>query len=226
MPDIARAPGGLGRRLAQLLFGLMVMGIGVAMLLTADLGAAPWDVLHQGIARRTSLSVGATVIVVGLLVFAAWIPLRLRPRMGTVLNAVLVGPMIDFGLMVLPQPPDLASQIAYLLLGTLLFGLGAGLYIAAGLGPGPRDGLMTGLAARGLPVRWVRTGLEVGALAVGWALGGTLGVGTLVVALTLGHVIQPVMARAAPLRAFPQVPKRHDGVVEALVGTEEAAAAS
>ncbi|MDP8930173.1 MAG: hypothetical protein M3O70_16795 [Actinomycetota bacterium] len=226
MPDIARAPGGLGRRLAQLLFGLMVMGIGVAMLLTADLGAAPWDVLHQGIARRTSLSVGATVIVVGLLVFAAWIPLRLRPRMGTVLNAVLVGPMIDFGLMVLPQPPDLASQIAYLLLGTLLFGLGAGLYIAAGLGPGPRDGLMTGLAARGLPVRWVRTGLEVGALAVGWALGGTLGVGTLVVALTLGHVIQPVMARAAPLRVFPQVPTRHDRVVEVLVGTEEAAAAS
>ncbi len=226
MPDVTQTPGGFGRRLAQLLFGLMVMGTGVAMLLAADLGAAPWDVLHQGIARRTSLSVGATVIVVGLLVFAAWIPLRLRPRVGTILNAVLVGPMIDLGLMVLPQPPGLASQIAYLLLGTLLFGSGAGLYIAAGLGPGPRDGLMTGLAARGLPVRWVRTGLEVGALAVGWVLGGTLGVGTLVVALTLGHVIQPVMARAAPLRAFPQVPVRHDGIVAALVVTEEAAAAS
>lgn len=237
MPDVAHAPGGLGRRLAQLLFGLMVMGTGVAMVLAADLGAAPWDVLHQGIARRTSLSVGATVIVVGLLVFTAWIPLRMRPRLGTLLNAVLVGPMIDVGLMVLPQPPGLPSRIAYLLLGTLLFGVGAGLYIAAGLGPGPRDGLMTGLADRGLPVRWVRTGLEVAALAVGWGLGGTLGVGTLVVALTLGHVIHPVMARTVPVRELPQLPARppgrallaytgpRAGQVEALVGTEEATAA-
>lgn len=202
MPDPS-TPVRFGRRLAQLLSGLVVMGLGVALLLAADLGAAPWDVLHQGIAHGTSLSVGATVIVVGLLVFTAWVPLRLRPRVGTVLNALLVGPMIDLGLMVLPQPPGLPSRIAYLLVGTLLFGVGAGLYIAAGLGPGPRDGLMTGLAARGLPLRWVRTGLELGALVVGWALGGTVGVGTLVVALSLGHVIQPVMAMAAPAHTPP-----------------------
>lgn len=216
MHDVALAPVGLRRRLTQLLFGFAIMGLGVAMLLAADLGAAPWDVLHQGIARRTSLSVGATVIVVGLLVFAAWIPLRLRPSWGTILNAVLVGPMIDLGLMALPQPHGLPSRIAHLLLGTLLFGLGGGLYIAAGLGPGPRDGLMTGLADRGLPVRWVRTGLELAALAIGWALGGTVGVGTLVVALALGHIIQPVMVWAghAPL------PPRPSRIAETLVGTE------
>ncbi len=198
MHRVTPASAGLHRRLAQLAFGLSIMGLGVAMLLAADLGASPWDVLHQGIARRTSLSVGTTVIVVGLVVFAAWIPLGLRPRLGTVLNAALVGPMVDLGLAVLPHPSGLPSRIAHLLLGTLLFGLGAGLYIAAGLGPGPRDGLMTGLAERGLPVRWVRTGLEVGALVVGAALGGTVGVGTLVVAVTLGHIIQPVMEKAAP----------------------------
>ncbi len=220
MHDNSPAPVGFGRRFAQLLFGLVLMGLGVALLLAADLGAAPWDVLHQGIARATSLSVGTTVIVVGLLVFAVWVPLQLRPGVGTILNAFLVGPMIDLGLMVLPQPPAMANRIAYLLLGTLLFGTGAGLYIAAGLGPGPRDGLMTGLAARGLPLRWVRTGLEVGVLAMGWALGGTVGIGTLVVALTLGHVIQPVMTRTAPVRSGPRA-----GPVEALVVAEDAAAA-
>ncbi|MDQ4129548.1 MAG: hypothetical protein M3133_00905 [Actinomycetota bacterium] len=220
MSGVTMASVGLQRRLAQLVFGLSIMGLGVAMLLAADLGASPWDVLHQGIARRTSLSVGTTVILVGLLVFAAWIPLRLRPRLGTVLNAALVGPMVDLGLVVLPHPTGLPSRIAYVLLGTLLFGLGAGLYIAAGLGPGPRDGLMTGLADRGLPVRWVRTGLEVGALVVGAALGGTVGVGTLVVAFTLGHIIQPVMERAAP-RPLPTSP-RPSVSLDPLAGAVEA----
>ncbi|MFN2555619.1 MAG: YitT family protein [Nitriliruptorales bacterium] len=223
MPEVTLTPVPLRRRLAQLVCGLSVMGLGVAMLLAADLGAAPWDVLHQGIARRTSLSVGTTVIVVGLLVFMAWIPLRLRPRLGTILNAFLVGPMVDLGLTLLPHAPGLPIRITYLLLGTLLFGLGAGCYIAAGLGPGPRDGLMTGLAERGIPVRWVRTGLEVGALAVGWALGGTVGVGTLLVALTLGHIIQPVLEKAVPRP--PPVSPRPSGMAGALVGPEEAAAA-
>ncbi len=222
MHDVT-GPVGLQRRLAQLVFGLSILGLGVAMLLAADLGAAPWDVLHQGIARRTSLAVGTTVMVVGLLVLVAWIPLQLRPRVGTILNAALVGPMVDLGLAVLPHPAGLPSRIAYLLLGTLLFGLGAGLYIAAGLGPGPRDGVMTGLADRGLPVRWVRTGLELGALVVGAALGGTVGIGTLVVALALGHIIQPVMEKTVP--RLPPTSPRPSGMADGLPGAEEAAIA-
>lgn len=181
------------RRLPRLLSGFVVMATGVAMVVHAELGAGPWDVLHQGVDLRTPLSFGTAVIVVGFVVFLGWIPLRQRPGVGTLLNVLVVGLFADAALWLLPTPEALAARVAFLLAGTVLLGIGAGTYIAAGLGTGPRDGIMMGLAARGIPVRWVRTGMELTALTVGWLLGGTVGVGTLVAGLGVGHVIQPTL---------------------------------
>jgi uncharacterized membrane protein YczE len=176
----------LRRRLPQLLVGIPVLGIGVALTLEARLGVSPYDVMHQGIAHRTGLSVGTVVILVGLVILLFWIPLRQRPGIGTVLNTLTVGLVIDLALRVVPETDLLAARIPLLLVGILVTGLGMGLYIGAGLGPGPRDGLMTGIAARGDPVWAVRTVLELTALAAGWVLGGNVGVGTVLFAFSIG----------------------------------------
>lgn len=176
----------LVHRLLNLHVGLALFGISVALMIRANLGLASWDVLHQGIAERTGLPFGWVVIGVGVLVLLLWWPLRQRPGFGTLANAIVVGLVADVALAVLPQPANLAVRLALLCAGVALNGVATGLYIGAGLGPGPRDGLMTGLAATGRSLRLVRTAIELTVLAVGWLLGGTVGVGTLVYTVTIG----------------------------------------
>lgn len=185
---------GLGRRLAQLYLGLFLFGFSVALMVLADLGVAPWDVFHQGVARRTDLTVGAAVVATSVAVLVLWIPLRQRPGVGTISNAVLVGVSVDLSLLFLPSAGPLALRLAYLVGGIVLNGIATGLYIGAALGPGPRDGLMTGIAARGHSIRTTRTAIEVSVLAAGWLLGGTVGIGTVAYALAIGplaHVFIP-----------------------------------
>lgn len=188
-------------RLAHLYAGLLLYGISSSLLVLAGLGLDPWDVFHQGLSRTFGLAIGTWAILVGLVVLLLWIPLRQKPGIGTVSNVVLVGLTMNVVLGHLHPPHDLSVRIAFLLCGVLLNGIATGMYIGAGLGPGPRDGLMTGLAARGHSIRVVRTGIEVAVLATGWALGGTVGIGTVVYALAIGplaHVFVQLFAHGRP----------------------------
>jgi uncharacterized membrane protein YczE len=182
-------------RLTRLLPGLVICGVGLALMVLADLGLGPWDALHQGLSERTGVPIGTVGILVGLVVLAGWVPLRQRPGVGTLCNVVLIGLVIDAVLAVAPQPHSLAVRAACLVGGIAGMGIGSGLYIGAGLGPGPRDGLMTGLAARGHSVRRARTVIELAALGLGWAMGGTVGVGTLAFALAIGPLVQASLGR-------------------------------
>lgn len=178
------------RRLFQLFWGLALYGFAMALMLRANLGLDPWDVLHQGIAPRLSLSFGMTVNLVGAIVLLLWWPLRQRPGIGTVCNIVVIGTAVDLSLMFLPAPEGYAMRAAWLIAGIVLNGIAGGAYIGAGLGPGPRDGLMTGFCRRtGWPVKWVRTGIEIGVLAIGWMLGGTVGAGTVLYAASIGWIV-------------------------------------
>lgn len=177
----------MARRLPRLVLGLLLCGTGVALMIDADLGLAPWDVLHQGIANHTDLGIGTVAIIVGFVVLLMWLPLKERYGIGTLCNVVLIGLTINVMLdHVLPHDPPTGVRVAFLVVGTFLFGPGSGLYIGVGMGAGPRDGLMTALAARGYSVRVVRTVLEVSVLLIGFALGGTVGAGTLLFAFTIG----------------------------------------
>lgn len=209
------SPTELRHRVPRLLAGLVLFGVGIACMVRADLGLAPWDVLHQGIANRTGLPIGRVTVLVSLCVLVLWLPLRERLGVGTIANAILVGTVVDLTLAVLETPPGLPGRIALLAVGVFLFGPGSGLYIGAGLGPGPRDGLMTGLARRGSSVRSVRTVIELSALGIGLLLGGRAGVGTVVFALTVGPNVQvflarwslpPVAGRVPPLAPGPPDP--------------------
>lgn len=182
------------------------MGVGIALMVLGELGLGPWDVLHQGLSTRTGVPIGTVTILVGLVVLAAWLPLRQRLGVGTVVNIVLIGVIIDVVLALVPAPDGAPLRWAAMLGGLLLYAAGSGLYIGAGLSPGPRDGLMTGLAARGPSIRTVRTGIELTVLALGWLLGGTIGIGTVVLALAIGPLVQlflgwfalPALTAAAP----------------------------
>jgi uncharacterized membrane protein YczE len=188
-------------RLVQLYAGLLLYGFSASLLVLAGLGLDPWDVFHQGLSRTFGLAIGTWAILVGVVVLLLWIPLRQRPGIGTVSNVILVGATMNVVLGHLHAPHALAPRIALLLVGVFLNGVATGMYIGAGLGPGPRDGLMTGLAARGHSIRVVRTGIEVTVLIVGWRLGGTVGVGTVVYALAIGplaHVFVPLFAHGRP----------------------------
>lgn len=185
----------LRRRLPRLLPGLVACGVGLALMVLGDLGLGPWEAFHQGLSERSGVPIGTTGILVGFAVLVAWVPLRQRPGVGTVCNVVLIGLVIDAVLAVAPDPGSVPVRAACMALGIVLMGVGSGLYIGAGLGPGPRDGLMTGLAARGHSLRLVRTLIELAALGAGWALGGTVGIGTLAFALGIGPLVQLFLGR-------------------------------
>lgn len=180
----------LGRRLARLLIGLVLYGMSLSLLVVARLGIDPWDVFQQGLARHTGIPIGTWAVLVGIIVLLLWIPLRQRPGLGTLLNVLVIGTVMDLILAHVTPPTTLPARIAALLLGVGLNGVATGLYIGAGLGPGPRDGLMVGLAARGPSIRLVRTSIEVTVLIIGWRLGGNLGWGTLLYALAIGPLAQ------------------------------------
>ncbi len=180
-----------GRRLTQLVVGLAAYALSMALMMRAGLGSMPWDVLHQGLALHTGLSIGATTVAIGAVVLLLWIPLRERPGIGTVANVVVIGLTVDLALAVIPVVDVLWVRIAFAVAGIVLNAAATAAYIGVGLGPGPRDGLMTGFAARTrFSVRLVRTTIEVAVVLTGWLLGGTFGVVTVAYALGVGPLIQ------------------------------------
>jgi uncharacterized membrane protein YczE len=189
--------GSLGRRLFNLYLGLVLFGVSSAMIVASGFGLGPWDVFHQGLSEQLDISLGWAVIGVGLAVLLLWIPLRQHPGLGTISNAIVIGLVIDGTLTFLGEPDSMAARAGLLAAGVVCNGVATGLYIGAGLGPGPRDGLMTGMAARGHSIRVVRTAIELSVLTIGWTLGGTVGVGTIVYALSIGplaHFFIPLLA--------------------------------
>ncbi|MEV6054923.1 hypothetical protein [Streptomyces sp. NPDC052107] len=181
----------LGRRLTQLYAGLALYGASSALLVEAGLGLEPWNVLHQGLAELTGLTIGVVSIIVGVAVLLLWIPLRQRPGLGTVSNVFVVGLAMDGTLALVPDAHTFAVRVPLLLAGIVLNGAATGLYIAARFGPGPRDGLMTGLHRRtGRSIRLMRTGIEVAVVVTGFLLGGTIGIGTVLYAVSIGPLAQ------------------------------------
>jgi uncharacterized membrane protein YczE len=201
----------LPRRLGQLFAGLIMYGISDALLVLAGLGLDPWDVLHQGLARLTGIPIGTWSIFVGAAVLLMWIPLRQRPGVGTACNVVVIGSVINVVLAMVPAPHGLALRWLTLIGAVLLNGVATACYIGAGLGPGPRDGLMTGIARRGHSLRAVRTGIELAVLATGWLLGGTVGAGTVLYAVSIGPVVHLLLPRltVAYSPASPAAPGGH-----------------
>ena len=191
LPDRAE----LRRRVPRLIVGLVSFGWGIALMVTADLGLSPWAVFHQGIETKTGIPIGTVGIITGLIVLSLWIPLKERFGIGTVTNVILVGIVVDLTIWALPGFTNLGLRWTGLLAGIFLVGLATGLYIGVGLGPGPRDGLMTGLARRGYPVGVVRVGIEVTVLVVGFILGGTVGVGTVLFSLGIGGLVHVLLPR-------------------------------
>ncbi|WP_086564303.1 YczE/YyaS/YitT family protein [Streptomyces africanus] len=181
----------LARRLTQLYVGLALYGASSALLVRSGLGLEPWNVLHQGLAERTGLSIGVVLTLVGAAVLLAWIPLRQRPGLGTISNVLVIGMAMDATLALVPDAHGWVPRVSLLAAGIVLNGAATGLYIAARFGPGPRDGLMTGLhQLTGVSIRLVRTGIELTVVATGFALGGTVGVGTLLYAVAIGPLAQ------------------------------------
>jgi uncharacterized membrane protein YczE len=180
-------------RLPRLVLGLVTFGLGIAMMAEAGLGLGPWEAFHQGIARQTGLELGTVSILLGIPILVLWWPLGERPGIGTLLNVVLIGSSTNVALALLPTPPDVAllARLALMLGGVVVIAVGSGLYLSTDLGPGPRDGLMTGLHHRfGWSIRRARTVVELSVLGLGWLLGGTVGLGTVVFALGIGPLVQ------------------------------------
>jgi uncharacterized membrane protein YczE len=192
----------LPRRLTQLYAGLVLYGVSGSFILLSGLGNDPWDVFHQGLSRQTGIGTGWWVCIVGALVLLLWIPLKQKPGLGTVSNVIIIGVAVVIMLALFDQPAALSERIGLLLAGVVLNGVATGMYIGARFGPGPRDGLMTGLAARGHSIRVVRTGIELSVLVAGALLGGTVGIGTLVYAVSIGplaHIFVPAFTVRSPL---------------------------
>lgn len=184
------------RRFIQLQLGLLLYGASLALMVRADLGLNPWSVLHQGLSQLTGLSLGMVVNLVGALVLLIWIPLRQKPGVGTLCNVLVIGTAADVALLALPPIEGLALRIVFLTAAIVLNGAATAAYIGAGLGPGPRDGLTTGLVQiSGWRIGWARTAIEVAVLAIGWLLGGVAGIGTVLYALANGPLVQWFMAR-------------------------------
>jgi uncharacterized membrane protein YczE len=215
--------GRLPRRLSQLILGLVLYGLTLAMVIRATLGNSPWDVLHQGLAEHLPISIGTAVIAMSLVVLLAWIPLREMPGLGTILNSVLVGLSADVFLGLIEAPSSPGARWVLLLVGVYLNGVATALYIGSQFGPGPRDGLMTGLHRRtGVSIQLVRTSLEVSVVLVGAVLGGTLGIGTVVYAVAIGPLVQRMLPWA-----IVELPERPEPVSDATpdIGAAEPVAA-
>lgn len=185
----------LGARLVQLVIGLVLVGFALALIVEADLGLDPWNVFHQGVSERTGIGLGWVVILASGVILLLWIPLHQRPGIGTVLNSILIGLSIEVGIAVLPTPHGPWARLAAFAVGIVVNGIAIGMYIGAGLGTGPRDGVMTGFAARGHSIRLARTVIEVTALVSGIILGGSVGIGTVVYALTVGPIVHVTLPR-------------------------------
>ncbi|MEV4431090.1 hypothetical protein AB0K23_38320 [Streptomyces sp. NPDC049602] len=207
----------LTRRLVQLYVGLTLYGVSSALLVRSGLGLEPWGVLHQGLAEKTGLTIGVVSIIVGAVVLLLWVPIRQRPGLGTVSNVFVIGLAMDGTLALVPDVDGLAAQVPLLGLGIVLNGVATGLYIAARFGPGPRDGLMTGLhRLTGRSIRLVRTAIEVVVVATGFLLGGSVGVGTVLYALAIGPLAQFFLRRFA-------VPEEGSGSTVVAAATPEGA---
>jgi len=181
--------------------GLALFGFSLALLVRAELGLDPWDVLHQGLAETLGARIGVVVVATSFVALAAWVPLRQRPGVGTIGNAAVVGVVFEIAIEAIPDLRTMPARVAVLAAGIVLNAVATGLYVGAGLGPGPRDGIMTGLAARSWPIRRVRTSIEGCVLALGWLLGGTIGVGTAAYAISIGplvHIFLPIFTIDQP----------------------------
>jgi uncharacterized membrane protein YczE len=197
----------LAARVVQLFVGLTLFGCTLALMVRAGLGLAPWDVLAQGVAKHTGVEIGWVVVVIGAIVLLAWIPLRQAPGFGTVANVIVVGAVGNGALAIVPAPHGLALEMLYMLAGVLINGIATGMYIGAGLGPGPRDGLMTGWARRGrFSLRTARTIIEVTVLIAGFALGGTVGLGTALYAICIGPLAGYFIPRFSRVRVRRRAP--------------------
>ncbi|GAB2572100.1 membrane protein YczE [Microlunatus antarcticus] len=186
-------------RSLRLLLGLVLFGLALAVLLHGGLGLDPWTVFSFGVSRHVALSLGAVTVISSVVVLLLWIPLRQRPGVGTVANALIVGPVLDLGVAVLPTPDSLVVRVLFMVLAVVMVAVGTGFYVGVGWGPGPRDGLMTGLVRLGLPLYLARTLIEGTVLVIGWLLGGTVGVATVVYALAVG----PLVGRFLPRLTLP-----------------------
>ncbi len=185
----------LGQRIVRCVAGLTLFGFGISCFLTAKLGVAPWDVFHQGLERKTSIPIGIIIEITGVFILLLWIPLRERMGLGTLLNAVLIGLVVFLIDDHLPHTDVMVPRVGYMLLGLLSIAIGSGFYIGAGLGSGPRDGLMLGLSKRGISVRFARTAIEITVLIAGVALGGTIGIGTVAFTFGIGPLVQLFLPR-------------------------------
>ncbi|MFN3707342.1 YczE/YyaS/YitT family protein [Microcella sp.] len=205
------------RRWSQLVIGLVLYGVAIGLMISAHVGLDPWTVFAQGWSVTTGVPIGLMTVLIGIVVLLLWIPLKQRPGIGTVLNVIVIGPVIDLTLLVVETPESLIARWVVFLGGLALLALATGLYIGAGFGPGPRDGLMTGAHARfGWPIWAVRTGVEVTVLATGWMLGGTVGLGTVAFALLIG----PMVGVTLPRLRLPDAPRRQRGSVRASAASQ------
>jgi uncharacterized membrane protein YczE len=189
-------------RAVRLLAGLVLFGLSMALLVESEAGLDPWNVFHQGVTKHVDLTIGQVTVLSSLALLALWVPLRQRPGVGTIANALVVGPVFDLGIAVLPAAHGAPAQATAMVAAILGAAVATGLYVGAGWGPGPRDGLMTGLAARGIPVGAARAGIELTVLVVGWLLGGSVGIGTVAFALAIG----PLVHRTLPWLAVREHP--------------------
>ena len=173
-----------------LIFGLILFGIGEALLVTASIGVSPWFVLHQGLAFKTGYTIGITTFIVSIVVLLLWFPLKQKPGIGTILNAILISVVIDLSLFILPYPKEFLFQFLQVIIGILIIGIGSGYYLIANLGPGPRDGLMVGLSKQtNQSIAFVRTILELSVVGIGFLLGGIVGIGTIIYAICIGFSV-------------------------------------
>ncbi len=187
----------LGQRLARCTFGLALFAVGISLQMNANIGAPPWDVFHQGVSKQTEISVGKVIVMTGFILLLLWIPLKQKPGLGTILNALEIGLVADLALAIIPEPNNIFIRVVMAALGIVIVAVGTGFYIGSALGPGPRDGLMTGLAKRGIPIRIGRTAIEVTVLIVGLVLGGQVGVATFAFAFGVGPLVHFFLPRLA-----------------------------